>query len=74
MTRILSSAILYLLCLPVFAAVFAAAEEGTAANAPVETVSVVYVVIFGIFFIGLIVGFFAYMMRGGSDDKPEDKK
>ena len=74
MTRILSSAILYLLTLPVFAAVFAAAEESTAANAPVETVSVVYVVIFGLFFIGLIVGFFVYMMRGGSDDKPEDKK
>ena len=68
MNRILTAAVLSLLSLPVFAA----AEE-SAANAPAETVSTVYAVIFGIVFIGMIVGFFAYMMWGGKDD-PEPKK
>jgi ammonia channel protein AmtB len=69
MIRIIPSAILYLLSLPVFAA----AEETTAASAPVETVSMVYVVIFGIVFIGMIAGFFAYMVWGGKDEPGEKK-
>lgn len=70
MCRYLSSAILFLLSLPVLAAT----GESTAADAPVETVSMVYVVIFGIVFVGLVAGFFAYMIWGGSDPKSDDKK
>ena len=69
MNRLLSVAVLFLLSL----SVFAATEESAAATAPVETVSMVYVVLFGVIFVGLIVGFFAYMMWGGKDE-PEQKK
>lgn len=40
---------------------FAASKEMEgAAEAPAEMVDVIYVVVFGILFIGMIVGFFAY--------------
>ena len=70
MYRIPASILLSLLSL----AAFAAAEETTAANAPVETVSMVYVVLFGLVFVGLLVGFFAYMMWGGKDEPGEKKQ
>jgi hypothetical protein len=51
---------------------FAAAKEMDA-TAPVETVSMIYVVIFGILFVGMIVGFFIYLFM--TDKKaPEDSK
>ena len=40
---------------------FAASKEMEgAADAPAEMVDVIYVVVFGVLFIGMIVGFFAY--------------
>lgn len=51
---------------------FASAKEMDA-TAPVETVSMIYVVIFGILFVGMIVGFFIYLFM--TDKKaPEDSK
>jgi len=38
-----------------------AANLDEAANAPVETVSAVYVVLFAILFFGMIIGFFGWM-------------
>lgn len=70
MFRSLAAAALAVLSSPLFAA----AEESAAASAPVETVSVVYVIIFGIVFVGMIVGFFAYMWWNESRGKAEDNK
>ena len=50
-----------------------AAKELDAASAPVETVSMVYVVIFGILFVGMIIGFFVYLWISDSKNKTEDK-
>jgi hypothetical protein len=53
-------------------AAYGAAKE-LEANAPVETVSMIYVVIFGIIFVGMIVGFFVYLFM--TDKKaPEENK
>ncbi len=41
-------------------------------NAPVETVDMIYVVLFGVVFIGMIVGFFIYLWM--NDKKAEEKK
>jgi hypothetical protein len=41
-------------------AAFGAAKEMDA-SAPAETVSMIYVVIFGIIFVGMIAGFFIYL-------------
>jgi hypothetical protein len=68
MLRSLAAAALAVLSTPLFAA----AEESVAASAPAETVSVVYVIIFGILFVGMIVGFFVYMWWNESHKKPED--
>ncbi len=63
MNKLLSTLLLLLLQLPLLAA----AQERDVANAPVETVSMVYVVIFGLIFVGMIVGFFIYLFM--SDKK-----
>jgi hypothetical protein len=53
-------------------AAFGAAKEMDA-SAPVETVSMIYVVIFGIIFVGMIAGFFIYLFM--TDKKvPEENK
>jgi len=57
MKNVLSLLFLALLQLPMLAA----AQEREVANAPVETVSMVYVVAFAVVFIGMIVGFFVYL-------------
>lgn len=59
---------------PLFAAVREAAEDP--ASAPVETVSVVWVVIFLVIFFGCIAGFFVYLWhvekkRGSGDKEPK---
>ncbi len=67
MYKILSSIPMFLLSIAAYAA-----KELDAASAPVETVGTIYIVIFGILFIGMIVGFFVYLWM--SDDKePKDK-
>lgn len=65
MNKLLS---LFLSLMPVFAL---AAAEDQAASAPAETVSMVYVAIFGIIFIGMIVGFFVYLWWNEKDEKPK---
>jgi len=67
MFKILSSIPMFLL-----PALAYAAKEMDAANAPVETVGTIYIVIFGILFIGMIVGFFVYLWM--SDDKEPKEK
>ena len=67
MKNVLASMFLFLLSSPLLAAV---REEPV--QAPVETVSMVYVVIFGLLFVGMIVGFFIYLWmndKGESQDK-----
>lgn len=48
-----------------------AAADEPAASAPAETVSMVYVALFGIIFIGMIVGFFVYLFM---NEKKDEKK
>ena len=67
MYRILSSILMFLL-----SSAAHAAKEIEAAAAPVETVGTIYIVIFGILFIGMIVGFFIYLWMS-DNKKPEDK-
>ena len=53
-------------------AAFAATKE-IEQNAPVETVDMIYVVLFGVIFIGMIVGFFIWMWISDGK-KTEDNK
>lgn len=70
MPKILSTFMLSLLTqLPLLAL----AQEREVSNAPVETVSMVYVVIFGLVFIGMIAGFFFYLFWNERKEKPQHK-
>jgi len=64
MQKLLSAAIFFLMSLPVLAA-----KELDAASAPAETVDMVYVVIFGVIFLGSIVGFFIYLFMTDKGEK-----
>ena len=55
MDKFLSAVVLFMM--PAWAL---AAMNETAADAPAELVDVMYVVVFGVLFIGMIVGFFVY--------------
>ena len=66
MQKFLSSAVFFLMSLPVLAATM---EEK--ANAPADTVDMVYVVIFAIIFIGSIVGFFIYLFMTDKKEKSD---
>ena len=66
MQKFLSSAIFFLMSLPVLAAT----EGMSKADAPAETVGMVYVVIFAVLFIGSIVGFFIYLFMTDKKEKP----
>lgn len=68
MQKFLPSIFLFLLSCPLLAAV---REEP--AQAPVETVSMVYVVIFGILFVGMIVGFFIYLWMSDKGEGSKEK-
>jgi formate-dependent nitrite reductase membrane component NrfD len=65
MSKLLSAVTLFLMSSPLFAAM----REMDAANAPSETVSVVWVIVFGVFFIGLIIGFFIFLWHNEKSDK-----
>ena len=65
MKNFLSSIFLFLISSPLLAAL---REEP--ANAPVETVSMVYIVVFGLLFVGMIIGFFIYLWM---NDKSESQ-
>ena len=56
MHKVSTAVVLFLMSCGAFAA-----EMESAADAPAELVDVMYVVIFGILFVGMIVGFFLYM-------------
>ena len=68
MKNYLTSIFLFLLSSPLLAVV---REEP--AQAPVETVSMVYIVIFGVLFVGMIVGFFIYLWMSDKS-KSQDKQ
>ena len=63
MQKFLSSAVFFLMSLPVLAAT----QEMDKVNAPGETVDTVYVVIFGVIFIGMIIGFFVYLFMSDKE-------
>jgi hypothetical protein len=63
MRKLLSTVLLFLMSFPVLAAV---GEEG-GASAPAPTVDMIYVVIFGVIFVGMIVGFFVYLYTKKDD-------
>jgi len=63
MKKILSTVIFFLMSFPVLAAV----SEMDAKSAPPETVSTVYVVLFGILFVGIVAGFFIYLWWSTKD-------
>ena len=69
MNKLLSMLSLLLLQLPLLAA----AQERDVSSAPVETVSTVYVVIFGVIFVGMIVGFFIYLFMSDKKQGAEPK-
>ena len=68
MSRFVSAALAFLLAL----STSVLAQESERSSAPVETVSMVYVVIFAVIFIGMIAGFFIYLFM--TDKKSEDSK
>lgn len=70
MKRILGSVVPFLLSLPALAAT----EEGGAANAPVQTVDMVYVVIFLVVFVAAIAGFIFYFFFQGDEDEKSGKQ
>ena len=67
MSKFLSAVTLFLMSSPLFAAT----KEMEAANAPVETVSMIWVVVFVVIFIGSIVGFFWYLWWNERKGKTE---
>lgn len=67
MNKLLSTLFVLLLQFPLLAA----AQEREVANAPVETVSMVYVVAFGVIFVGMIAGFFIYLFA--KKEEPQQK-
>lgn len=50
------------------------AQDEGAGIPPAETVSVVWVVVFGVIFVGSIVGFFAYLWWNERKQKGRDKE
>ena len=67
MSNFLSAVTLFLISSPLFAA----AKEMDAANAPAETVSMIWVIVFLVIFIGSIVGFFWYLWWNERKGKTE---
>ena len=61
MKNLLSTAVLALM----YSWAFAASKEiESGANAPVEEVDTIYVILFALLFFGLIVGYFVYLFWG----------
>lgn len=68
MSKLVSAIALFLMS----SSLFAAAKEMEAATAPAETVDVVWVVVFGVIFIGSIIAFFVYLWHTERNRKPEE--
>lgn len=67
MSKFLSAVTLFLMSSPLFAA----AKEMEAATAPAETVDMVWVIVFGVVFIGSVIGFFIYLWYNEKNRKQE---
>jgi len=71
MSRFLSAVVLSLVSFLAYAAV---QDPDAAANIPpAETVDVIYVILFGVIFVGMIVGFFVLLWRNERKRKLEEK-
>ena len=70
MMRVLAPALMFQLYSPLLSA---AREEAEQRPAEVETVSMVYVVLFGIAFVGMIVGFFIRLLMNDKKAQAEEK-
>jgi len=68
MSKFLSAVTLFLM----FSPLFAATKEMEAANAPAPTVDVIWVIVFGVIFIGSIIGFFWYLWWNERKQKPKE--
>lgn len=68
MFRFLPAVTLFLTSSPLFAV----AKEMEAATAPAETVDMIWVIVFGVIFIGSIIGFFIYLWHTEKNRKPEE--
>ena len=67
MSKLLSAVTLFLMS----SSLFAATKEMEAANAPAQTVDMIWVIVFIVIFIGSIVGFFVYLWHTEKNKKPE---
>jgi hypothetical protein len=67
MRKLLSAVSLFLMS----CRAFAATREMEGVSAPVETVDVVYVVIFVVIFVASIIGFFVYLLLSDKKQKPD---
>jgi formate-dependent nitrite reductase membrane component NrfD len=67
MSKFLSAVMLFLISSPLFAA----AKEMEAATAPSETVDIIWVIAFGVVFIGMIVAFFVYLWHTEKNRKSQ---
>ena len=70
MMRVLAPALMFQLYSPLLSA---AREEAEQRPAEVETVSIVWVALFGIAFAGMIVGFFIRLFMNDKKAKAEEK-
>jgi len=66
MSKFLSAVTLFLMSSPLFAAL-----KEMDPNAPAETVDMIWVIVFGVIFIGSIVAFFIYLWYKDKNRKPE---
>jgi formate-dependent nitrite reductase membrane component NrfD len=67
MLKLMSAVTLFLMSSPLFAA----AKEMEAAAPPSEPVDMVWVVVFGVIFVGMIIAFFAYLWYTEKNRKAE---
>lgn len=71
MSRLLSTIVLFLMSGSAYAA--AQDMDAAATAAPAETVDLIYVIIFGVLFVAMIVGFFVYLWWLERKRKPGEK-
>jgi hypothetical protein len=67
MLKFLSAFTLFLMSSPLFAA----AKELEAATPPAEPVDMVWVIVFGVIFVGMIIAFFVYLWYTERNRKAE---
>jgi len=70
MKQTLSAIVIFLMSLPAIAAT----GEASAAEAAIEPLGTPYVILIGLIFIGLLVGFWMYYMRWDEEEKKQDPK